>query len=182
MTILIDFDDVLNNLCETWIQILNEKHNLLVKHTDIKEWDMTKAFPTLTTDELYAPLFTKELWGRIKPNNDAKEYLIKFINEGHKVYIVTAAHPYTISMKYNFIQKFYPFIDSKQIITTCNKQMIKGDVLIDDAPHNLIGGDYIGILFSQPHNQSFDVQKHSNIIRVNSWNEIEQQINSLKSK
>lgn len=176
MTILVDFDDILNNLCEVWVQILDEKYNLSVKYTDIKEWDMTKAFPSLTAEEIYTPLSTRELWDRIKPKEYASECLQNFIKKGHEVYIVTATHPKIIPMKYEFIQKYYPFIDYKHIITAYNKQMIKGDFLIEDAPHNLLGGDYKGILFNQPYNQIFDEQKEQNIVRINSWKDIEEVI------
>lgn len=34
--------------------------------------------------------------------------------------------------------------------------MINGDVLVDDAPHNLVGGRYKKILFDKPWNRSFN--------------------------
>ena len=48
LTILVDFDQTLNNLNEAWVAYLNERHGTTVKTDDIKCWDITKAFPTLT--------------------------------------------------------------------------------------------------------------------------------------
>jgi 5'(3')-deoxyribonucleotidase len=49
--------------------------------------------------------------------------------------------------------------------------------LIDDAPHNLVGGEYAKILFDRPHNRSFDHVAHD-ALRVNTWEEIDQVIHS----
>ena len=55
--------------------------------------------------------------------------------------------------------------------------MVRGDVLIDDAPHNLVGGEYAKILFDRPHNRSFD-HVANDALRVNTWEEIDQVIHS----
>ena len=52
-----------------------------------------------------------------------------------------------------------------------NKQMILGDVLVDDNPRNLVNGNYRGLLMTAPHNQGYP-ERLSNLIRVNSWEEV----------
>ena len=49
--------------------------------------------------------------------------------------------------------------------------MIKGDILIDDAVHNHIGGDYRKFLMNAPHNEKYDADANG-MIRVSSWKEI----------
>ena len=49
---------------------------------------------------------------------------------------------------------------------------MKGDFLIDDAPHNLIDGEYVPILFDRPHNHGFDNAAHG-IARVQTWDDVE---------
>ena len=41
-----------------------------------------------------------------------------------------------------------------------NQQMVRGDVLIDDGPHNLVNGQYFRILFDAPHNRGFNEKKY----------------------
>lgn len=67
LTILVDMDDVLENFCEEWIKYLNEQHGTNVKHSDITEWEINKFFPTITKQELYAPIFELAFWERVKP-------------------------------------------------------------------------------------------------------------------
>lgn len=98
--------------------------------------------------------------------------------DGHKVLIVTSDHPDTIPFKYNFLKKYFPFIPFKDVIITSHKQMVKGDILIDDAPHNLENGEYLGILIDAPHNKNYDASSQP-IVRVHNWDEIYNIINKL---
>lgn len=72
----------------------------------------------------------------------------------------------------------FPFISWDQVIITSRKQLIKGDVLIDDGIHNLEGGDYIKILMTAPHNRDYDAEANG-MIRVYNWKQIEEVINQL---
>lgn len=64
------------------------------------------------------------------------------------------------------------------MIITANKQMIRGDVLIDDGVHNLEGGSYKKILMTAPHNRNYDAEANG-MIRVSNWTEIEKSIFDL---
>lgn len=55
-------------------------------------------------------------------------------------------------------------------IVTKNKQLVNGDILIDDGVHNLEGGRYKKILMSAPHNKGYDAELHG-MTRVKSWEE-----------
>ena len=179
LTVLIDADDTIENLCEAWVKYLNEKHNTSVLLTDIKEWDMTKAFPTLSKDEVFEPLFNEDLWKRVTPLSGAVETIKKIIDDGHKVVIVTSSHPYTVALKWLYVfERYFPFISTHDVIFASQKQLIKGDVMVDDAPHNLVDGDYIKLLYDAPHNQNFDTESHC-ITRVHNWGEVYFAINYI---
>ena len=74
--------------------------------------------------------------------------------------------------------RYFPFLTWNQVIITANKQMIRGDVLIDDGIHNLEGGDYVKILMTAPHNKSYDAEANG-MIRVSNWAEIEKILSHL---
>ena len=48
-----------------------------------------------------------------------------------------------------------PDFPQENIIISSEKQYIKGDVLLDDNPKHLIGGDYFKLLFTTPENKDF---------------------------
>lgn len=173
LTILVDMDDTIENFCEVWVNAINERNGTNVCVDDIKEWDITKAFPALNKETIYAPLLTEEFWQRVSPLPGAVEYLKKIMDEGHKIVIVTAlCHTKTIGMKFNFVLfKYFPYLTLQDIVVTSQKQLVRGDILIDDAPHNLEGGDYIKLLYNAPHNVSYP-DKENGMIRVENWAQI----------
>jgi len=179
LTVLIDMDDTIENFCEIWIKFLNKTHGTNVVIDDVKEWDMSKAFPDLSKEELYAPIYETEFWRSVTPLPDSVKYVKQIIDDGHKVVIVTASHPNTISMKLeNVLFKYFPFFNISDVIFTSQKQLIQGDVLIDDGPHNLENGRYFKILYDAPHNRYYDAEANG-VTRANNWEEVYQIINTI---
>ncbi len=177
LTILFDADDTVENLSDCWIAMLNERYGTSVTPEDVHGWDISLAFPTLTKEQVFGVLYDDELWRRITPISGSVEVLQKLYDEGHQLYMVTASSYHTCKTKVERLLELFPFLDWEHIIFACNKQMVRGDVLIDDAPHNLVGGEYAKILFDRPHNRSFDHVAHD-ALRVNTWEEIDQVIHS----
>lgn len=172
MKILVDMDDVLENLSEAWIGYLNNEYGTDVDRDTVRDWDMRLSFPDLTPAQIYAPLYDDEFWLTVRPIPGAAEALEKIIADGHEVYVVTASNYTTIKTKMEEVLfKYYPFLDWRNVIVAYNKQMIRGDVMIDDGPHNLVGGDYGKILLDAPHNRNFD-EKSYGVFRAKNWDDV----------
>lgn len=170
--ILIDMDDTIENLVQAWIATLNQKFGTNVEFDDITSWDISKFFPTIPFSEVYAPLKDNEFWKTIKPKQDAITYIEKLIRDGHQCYILTTTPYCTINEKMeSLLFKHFPYLSWDNVIIAANKQMIRGDYLIDDGVHNLLDGEYKKILMTMPHNRDFDA-KSNDMTRVNSWEEI----------
>lgn len=179
-TILIDMDDVMTDLLTPWVEYLNDKHDLSVYTSDITAWDMSLFFPTLSKEEIYQPLDEENFWKTVKPQEGAVYYLNKLCNE-YQVYIVTATSLNNIKYKVDHIIKpYFPFINTRNIIVSNNKQMISGDVLIDDNINNLLGGKYDKILFSRPHNYNY-LPKDYPIVIADGWEDCYKKIHKIVS-
>lgn len=172
LTILFDADDVAEMLLDSWVNTLNDRYGTSVCVEDVTDWDVSLAFPTLTKEQIYGVLQDSELWSNLTPMPGAQECLQRLYDEGHDLYMVTATDYRTCRAKIERILELFPFLDVNHIIIAHNKQMIKGDILIDDGPHNLINGDYRKILFDRPHNRKFDAAAND-MLRVKSWKEID---------
>ena len=171
LTILVDMDDTIENLLDEWVHMLNEYHGCRVLTDDIHSWSLHDAFPTLSEEQVYAPLFTDTLWTHVRPKWDAVEYLKKLMDDGHEVYIVTSSNFKTIYTKMEAILcRYFPFIKMDHVIVCTNKQMIRGDVMVDDGVHNLLGGEYFKILMTAPHNRDYDAEPNG-LHRVAGWRE-----------
>ena len=181
MTILVDMDDTIEQLLDAWVCGVNEKYDRNVTYDEITSWDVSAAFPGLTRDQVYAIPREPGFWGTVKPIPGAAEGLQHLIAAGHKVYIVTASEHNAIPEKMNdLLFRYFPFLSWKQVIITDRKQLIRGDVLIDDGIHNLEGGDYVKILMTAPHNRSYDAEANG-MIRVHDWAEAEEVIKKLST-
>ena len=102
--------------------------------------------------------------------------------EGHDVYIVTATPYESVPEKMNdCLFKLFPFLKWDQLIITFHKQLLQGDVLIDDGVHNLEGGSYTKVLMTAPHNRSYDAEANG-MIRVNNWSEAIAVVDRLAGK
>lgn len=179
LTILVDMDDTIENLAEAWVAYLNARHQTSTNLSDITDWDISKAFPTLTKEQVYAPLFEDAFWSWVKPMEGASEALQKLIADGHTVLIVTTSNYQTMAAKMEQVLfHYFPFLTWNDVIITAHKQLIKGDVLVDDGIHNLEGGDYFKILMTAPHNRNYDADKNG-MYRVSSWSETYSAIQAL---
>ena len=182
LTILVDADGVLENFSETWVAYLNQKFGTHVSHDDVREWDMTKAFPMVDPQAVLSTELDPELYLGLQPISGAAEVLQRLLSEGHEIFIVTNTH-YKIAIEKleGTLLKYYPFLPWRQYIFTHKKQMIKGDVLVDDGIHNLVGGDYEKILFSAPYNRDFDAEANG-LTRADTWEEVYTAISKIANE
>jgi len=169
--ILVDLDDTIEDLLTAWVNYLNKVYDTNVDSEEITDWKISNFFPELTSEQLYEPLVDPELWKTVRPIPGAVKYLRKLIEEGFTVRICTASSPtsYALKMKH-FVKRYLPFIDTRlHCLCAHDKQLIKGNILLDDNFENLLGGSYKGILFNRKHNEKYP--NPSNLIRVDSWEE-----------
>lgn len=179
LTILVDMDDTIENLLVEWVRVLNETHGRNVALDDIREWDIKKAYPGLRDADVYAPLYADSIWGSVMPRADAIVYLYKLYKDGHLIYITTSSNYKTLAAKMDrLLFRWFPFIDWSHVIVATKKQMLRGDVMVDDGPHNLVGGDYVRILMTAPHNRDYDAVSNG-MQRVSNWAEVYEIITRL---
>lgn len=172
-------DDTIEYLVPAWLKWINSNYDYDIKPEDITTFDISQFFPDLTEDELFKPLHQEDFWKTVQPMDDAIHYIKKIIDEGYNFYIVTSSHPDTLSYKLKHVLfKYFPFVDKHNVITTYKKQLIRCDILIDDAAHNVVG-PYIGILIDTPHNRFLHEEDFSGIYRVYNWKEIYNLIHTL---
>lgn len=181
--ICVDMDDTIENLCEAWVDYLNRRYGTSVKNSDLREWDVSTAFPTLSRDEIYGALSENALWDSVKPKKDAQRYLKRLIDDGYSVYICTNTSYHIAKYKFEAVLfKYFPYIERNHIIITANKDLVACDFLVDDYEYNLMGKNAKNkILFDAPHNRNFDESKYG-IKRMRSWKKIYEEIVSEYEK
>ena len=179
-TIAVDMDDVLVDLIGAWTNYLNKHHSLQVSIEDIKEWDMKKAFPTLTNEQIYEPLHIADFYKTIKPFECAMEYLKKLKEEGFEIRVVTATFYKCAESKLdNALFPYFDFISSKEVILCYDKHLIRADILFDDYYKNLERFKGIRVLKDMPYNK--DAPNSSYDFRVTNFKDFYNRIHMLQS-
>jgi len=176
ITLLVDMDDTIEDLLRAWIGCINKKYHTNVLPEEVTTWDISKSFPSIPKEKVYAPIHKNSFWKKVEPRKDAMIYLEKLFNQGFKIYLCTATNPDTVKSKFdNVVKRYFPYIDWEHIIITSKKQLIYGDILIDDGIHNLLFGRYKKILMTAPHNAWFK-EETTDIVRVDNWKDAYKEI------
>lgn len=180
LTILVDIDDVLNNFTGLWARLLDERYATGLGREDIREWEMTATYTMLTKEQIFGMTLEEDFYRGLRPVENAAPVLRRLIDDGHDVYIVSDTDWRVVPVKMReFLFKYYPFLSWDRVILTAHKQLIRGDVLIDDAPKNLVGGDYAKLLWDAPYNRSFDAEANG-MVRVYDWDGIYGILNDMR--
>ena len=162
--IFIDQDDVLAKHNEKVVKEMNRIHGTNFTMADITEWDLISILGEECKDIMFKP----EFFEKLEPMENAIENL-KVLNESglFDIYIASAAHPSACHFKYKWFKEHMPFLEKKQLIFISHKFLLNGDLLFDDAPHNITAfksGEVV--IFDKPYNRYL-----TNFDRVKDWNE-----------
>ena len=178
MRIFVDMDDICVNLLDEWLRILNTYDVPTKTIEDIVDWDMRKAYPTLTSEQIYGPLRDITLWKKVQPVEGAYHYLKKLKEDGNEIYVATASYPFPYYLKNEYcLLKHFDFLEPKDIICINNKSLLKGDILFDDYHENLRKFGGIKVLRNRPYNK--DCDKECFDFRVDTWEEFYQIIKEI---
>lgn len=96
---------------------------------------------------------------------------LRYLNDKYNLLIVSSAteFPNSPTEKLKWMHKHFPFINWKQIVLCGRKDVIKGDIMLDDHPKNLNYFEGRKIIFTQPHNIYIQNPSYE---RANNWEEV----------
>lgn len=134
--LLIDLDDTINELKPTWISRYNELYNDNLDYRTTTSYDIVKYVKPECGDKIFDILDEDNFYLNLPIKEDCQEVLEELSNT-FNIYIVTSSKLSHIEQKSKWISKYLPMISQRNIITTFNKSLIKGDYLIDDHDGNL---------------------------------------------
>jgi 5'-nucleotidase len=171
LKIICDMDDVLadftQQICNAWNNEFNEKEN--------SYWTTPRRTRSFIDAQMAKPRFFYYL-EPIKNAISCMDCLLR--DKSLEIFIATKIFPssvYAFVDKLEWIERYLPNFNKNNFFACSRKEMIKGDVLIDDCPDNIKSWKRIGLLFDSPCNQDFQLG-----YRVKSWIEILNKIEQIK--
>jgi 5'(3')-deoxyribonucleotidase len=171
MVILCDVDGVVADLHAEWLQRYNERWGDNLKTEDVKGWGFHDYVKPECGKKVYDILHEEGLYLDVPDVVGAVEGVKALRKAGHRVVFVSSCVDGSVDQKVDWLRR-HGLLDSKYVagpdfVAANDKALLKGDVLIDDAAHNLEGTEAYPILFDAHHNQ-----EANGYIRVESWDEI----------
>lgn len=153
--VLLDMDDVITDFLGGLISVYNDRKGTHLKIEDVRSWDLSEIDPEIINMYKEAGFFT-----RLKPKQSAIPTIRQLIESTrYDIYIITAcSEPEEYAEKVAYMKEILPSFNTKRIISCKEKDIIRGDIIVDDCVANLIACEpYMDcILMDMPHNQNCD--------------------------
>lgn len=162
--ILVDMDGVLCNLIEKWFTTYNKEYGDDLCIDKQVEWGPHRY--AKAGKSVYKYLSMPGFFRDLRPIPGAIDGMRSLIERGHDVVVVTAARNGHRD-KIDWLRERLPFLDQNNIVFAHRKYLVRGDILFDDAPHNLEAFEPYGqpVAMAYPYNESVTCP------RVGSWSE-----------
>lgn len=153
MDIAVDFDDVLFECVPHAIRMANRDHDLdpPIQAEEIDQW----GYSGKRTDVIF-DYFSKEEFYRTQPAvPGARQFIQELLERKVNVIIASAVAPDFMTLRAQQIMQAFPELLQENIMLGGRKDLMRVDVLLDDAIHNLEWSPAAcPVLFDQPWNQN----------------------------
>jgi len=143
-----------------WTDEYNIRMGTQIKKSEITSWDISRVLPVSPTE--ISGIFNyiwKHRWREIPPTEGKlREVTQNFHRKGYRISILTKRERVTVSYVSKWLDLYDIFSDDLLFVyDDLPKSAYSFDIIIDDAPSNLIDlvPPKVGILFDQPWNRNF---------------------------
>lgn len=168
--LLVDCDGIMADLASGWYA----RHNRLCKVCEQKltidrvtTWDVAQVVDCGT--EVYSHL-TPQVFRRIKPIRGARPVLWRLHALVQIVVVTSVTQGVAIrNERARWLRRYFPWLTN--VVIASKKSSVTGDMLFDDAPHNLADHSATGLILDYPYNREYTYAT-----RVEDWSEAEQRI------
>lgn len=180
LTILLDCDDTISTFMETCINKYNEIYGTNHSINEINGWYVDGIFE----HGLWSIFDKTDVLQHMPIKDGALDTIKKWHDMGHKIVIVTgvtSTKAYENKIRWVKLIGLEPYI--YDVIPTRHKELINGDIFIDDNPvylqewQEICGNaNKLCLLMTAQHNKD---KTYDNFIRVDNWKEIDDILNIL---
>lgn len=132
--VLLDMDSTVYDLLNPTLAYVNRRYGKTLTPADIKEWNWDKAYDV----DPFTFWNKQGTYKNLKPFPGVVDAAKVVHDWGIRQVFLSSANFKYATEKFNAVDRDFPFISSKNtLLTGGNKDLIKGDILVDDGPHNL---------------------------------------------
>ncbi len=163
--LIIDLDETVVQFLDELLKRYNYKYNQKICLNDIEDYDMST---TLNYD--YKSIFMSSgFFVSLNPFPNAVNTLKKLQDNGNEIIISSdcLGEPTIAQDKLIWIRRYLHFIPRKNIMLGSRKDLLKGDIIFDDAPKFINNFDGFTVVNNRPYNQDVSADFR---VYDDSWN------------
>ncbi|GAX89885.1 5'-3'-deoxyribonucleotidase [Effusibacillus lacus] len=175
----IDMDSVIVDLMSEWYGRYNRDYGDDLTVERVLRWDAKSYVKPECGEKIYEYLNEPGFFASLEPLPHAIEVMQR-LSKRYDLLIVTSppsVHAYR--EKEEWVSRYLPFIGRHNLIFAHRKEVIDGDLLFDDAPHNLHGfmqTGKIAVAMDYPYNRNVPCK------RVSGWLEFEEKVDMFLTR
>ena len=183
MIIAVDWDCVLNNLVDKALEIYNAQSGKNIQIADLTSYNFYDCLQKEDADGIVKLFKNKAMWDALTPIEGSRKGLQKLLDDGHRVYIVTATATENWHWKISWFKKYFPFFNTDNIILMKDKSLFRCQIMIDDCYDNLVKNKLCNkIILNYPWNQDEAKDWVHGTYRCMNWNEIIESVNKIQEE
>lgn len=175
--VLCDVDEVLAEQLPEWLKFYNKDYDDNLKAEDLACWDLSTHVKPECGKKISEYLRREDMYDNARQVSGALKGIESLRHMGYTVKFVSSSNPAQYRHKFNWLVR-HGFVEdhSNDVIFCHDKYLLRGDFMIDDAPHNVESWSELNpggqaLLFNQPHNRNY-VCANENITRISCWNSV----------
>lgn len=169
----IDMDSVIVDLMTEWYGRYNRDYGDDLTVERVLSWDAKSYVKPECGEKIYEYLQEPGLFTILQPLPHAQEVLERLVKRFDILIVTAPPSPVAYQEKEEWIYRHLPFIGRENLVFTHRKELVNGDLLFDDAPHNLqsfLAAGRIAVAMDYPYNRNVDCP------RVSGWLEFEEKV------
>jgi 5'(3')-deoxyribonucleotidase/uncharacterized protein with PQ loop repeat len=174
LRVAVDMDEVIADALTRHLDLYNRAtgENVSAEAISREEFDRVIKYREVFERIPHEQEFFDDL-GLIKDSQCA----LRLLSSHFDIFITSAAMevPGSFEAKFKWLQKYFPFIPTSNLVFCGDKEIINADYLIDDRSRHFARFRGTGILFTAPHNA-----RERAHLRANNWEEVLEILLKLK--
>jgi 5'(3')-deoxyribonucleotidase len=175
MRILVDVDGTVARLHDVWYDRYNKDYNDNLTEAKVIHWNLHEFVKPECGKKIYEYLDAPDLYDTVKPYDGALFAINELKKKGNQIVYVSAGVSGALA-KYKWLVR-EGFITTEHnpeadFIVAYDKNLIIGNMIIDDRDTNVMNFPYGGILLDRPWNIATRVPPGKAVMRANSWQKV----------
>ena len=166
--IAIDMDEVVADTIAHFLERYNEEFALALTPEDFHGKHVFEVIEKAHQPRAREYFQTEDFFAQI-PVMPGSPEVVEALMEKYEVFITTAAMdvPCSFQAKFEWLQRFFSFIPSSNVVFCGDKSIIAADYMIDDNIRHLTRFRGEGIIYTAPHNVL-----ETRFRRVSNWEDV----------